>query len=347
MKAVRVLQRSLQASTRDTFLLLNQFKNPLVAFIVTQTAGSLSYFFLSRQTSDPVRSIAESFYHILTLTFLQSTRSFPGEWYLDIFYFIMPILGLGILAQGLADFSIMLFNRRARGKEWEMAVASTFSDHVVLVGLGHLGYRVVVQLININEDVVVIEQNPQAHLLENIRQMNIPFIQDDGTREVTLISAGIQKAKTIILCTQNDAMNLQMATKARSLNPKIQVIIRIFDDDFAHLLEEQFNFRAFSATGMAAPIFAACAANIEITPPISIEGQPHSLVRLEISKKSALNNINVDTIENKYHISVILVINDGRQVFHPQGDLELHSGDTMAFLAQTEQIQQIIRLNRA
>jgi Trk K+ transport system NAD-binding subunit len=59
-----------------------------------------------------------------------------------------------------------------------------------------------------------------------------------------------------------------------------------------------------------------------------------------------LTNLIVDKIENEYHISVILVIQDGKQVFHPQGNLALHAGDTIAFLAQTEQIQHIIRLNR-
>lgn len=58
----------------------------------------------------------------------------------------MPLLGLSILAQGLADLGGLLFNRRQRSQEWEMAIASTFDRHIVVVGLGHLGYRVVPQL---------------------------------------------------------------------------------------------------------------------------------------------------------------------------------------------------------
>ncbi len=76
-------------------------------------------------------------------------------------------------------------------------------------------------------------------------------------------------------------MNLQIALKARSLNPDIEVVIRIFDEDFAHSLQEQFGFTALSATEMAAPVFAAAAAGADVTNPISIEGQQLSLARLD------------------------------------------------------------------
>jgi hypothetical protein len=81
-------------------------------------------------------------YHILALTLLNPIEEFPSTWYLEIFFFIMPVVGIGILAQGLADFGILFFNRSERSKEWEMAVASTFSNYIVLIGLGHLGFRV-------------------------------------------------------------------------------------------------------------------------------------------------------------------------------------------------------------
>ena len=58
----------------------------------------------------------------------------------------MPIIGIGILAQGLADFGSAIFNRKTRNKEWEMAVASTLNKHTILVGLGHLGYRVALEI---------------------------------------------------------------------------------------------------------------------------------------------------------------------------------------------------------
>ena len=104
----------------------------------------------------------------------------------------------------------------------------------------------------------------------------------------SLEAANIKDARTIILASQNDAMNLQIALKARSMNPKIKVVIRIFDEDFAHALQDQFGFIALSATEMAAPVFAAAASGVDVTNPISIEGQLLSLARLTRLRKCVL-----------------------------------------------------------
>ena len=34
-----------------------------------------------------------------------------SEWYLQLFYFAVPVLGLGILAAGLADFCLLYTSR--------------------------------------------------------------------------------------------------------------------------------------------------------------------------------------------------------------------------------------------
>ncbi|MCI0520689.1 MAG: NAD-binding protein, partial [Chloroflexi bacterium] len=240
--------RKLRAAWRDTRLLVGQFRWPLLAFCAAVTGGGTLYYVLSRQAGEETYNLAEAIYAVLSLTFLQPTGAFPHAWYLEAFYFIMPLIGVGILAQGVADFGVLFFNRRARGQEWEKAVAAMVQNHVILIGLGHLGYRVVDHLHQMGQEVVVIELNPAAHLVEAVRKLDIPVLQEDGTRESTLREAGVERARALILCTQNDSLNLQMAVKARSLNPEIRVIVRIFDDDFAQALHAQFGFTAYSAT---------------------------------------------------------------------------------------------------
>jgi len=338
----RSLRRNLKAGWRDTLILFREFRSPLLLFVALILGSGILYFTLARNTTYSPDSISESIYLALTLTFLQSSGDFPPYWYLQIFYFILPILGIGVLAQGLADFGIALFNRRVRGKEWEMAVASTYSNHIILVGLGHLGFRVVKNLNEMDQDVVVIELDPQHELVSAIQEMGIPVIHDDGTRETALSAAGITRARSILLCTQNDSLNLQMAVKARSLNPIIEVIVRIFDDDFAQSLQTQFGFKALSATGMAAPVFAASAANVDITPPISIDGEPNSLARIEISNTSPLLDQSLDSIENQYHVSIVLHSQSGQIQHHPAGIRKIIAGDSIVALGHPTQLNSLV-----
>jgi voltage-gated potassium channel len=338
--------RKIRAGYRDTILLFREFRQPLILFTLVIAGSGWLYYFLAETTTQPLRSLAQGMYVTLTLSFLQPTVPFPDVWYLQLFFFLMPVIGIGILAQGLTDFGVLLFNRRARGKEWEMAVASTFTDHVVIVGLGHLGYRVVLELHDFDREVVVIEREPDQDLLNNVRDLGIPVLVDDASREAALTAASIQKARSIILCTQNDSLNLRVALKARNINPNIDVVLRIFDDDFAASLQAQFGFHALSATSVAAPLFAGLATHLDVTPPITIEGKPHILANLPISKQSRLNGLTVHHIEEHFRISIVLLCEDGHRQFHPPGERTIQPGFTIAVFGEPEQINKLLHENR-
>jgi voltage-gated potassium channel len=340
------LVRQWKAGWRDTIILLKEFQTPLLLFTVAVIGGGFAYAAIANVVGEPVQSIAEAIYTVLTAAFLQVVGDFPNSFGLQIFHFAMPVIGLIILAQGLADFGSLLFNRRARNKEWEMAVASTMHRHIVLVGLGHLGYRVAQRLSELGESVVVLELNPRTHTAAAAREMGVPVIQTDARYPGALEGANIQEARTIILASQDDAMNLQIALKARSLNPNIQVVIRIFDEDFAHSLQEQFGFTALSATEMAAPVFAAAAAGADVTNPISVEGQQLSLARLTISASSKFANKTVGFVEDNYHLNIILLRHDTESEMHPTDTRPLHAGDTLAVLGGPEELSRLMQDNQ-
>lgn len=338
--------RRWHAGWRDTLILMKEFQTPLAIFILIIVGGGLYYRWLSTQLGEPVRSAGEAIYIILSATFLQIVGEFPQHIFLQAFHFLMPVVGIIILAQGLADFGSLLFNRRARSKEWEMAVASTMKNHIVLVGLGHLGYHVVQRLHEMGREVVVVELNPSIDSFKAVQEMGVPVIQEDGTRNIALEAANIREAHTIILASQNDVMNLQIALKARGLNPKLEVVIRIFDEDFAHALHDQFGFNALSATEMAAPVFAAAAAGANVTNPISIEGQQLSLARLMIHPASRYADKNVGYVEDNYHLNIILLRRDGQSVMHPTDAHPLQPGDTLAVLGGPQQLARLVQDNQ-
>lgn len=346
MNSSRFFWRKWRAAWRDTALLLRDFRAPLFFFTLIIIGGGTLYFYLAAPTNEPVDTLGKAFYLALTMVFFQGADDFPHIWYLQLFYFVMPLLGLGVLAQGLADFGVMLFNRKSRSKEWEMAVASTFEHHIIVVGLGHLGYRVVWQLHELNQDVVVIEIKPRDDLVANLRSFDIPILEGDATREALLQAAGIRRARVLVLCTQNDNLNMQIAVKARSLNKDLRVVMRIFDDDFARALQQQFGFTALSATGMAAPVFAATAAGMDISHPITIEGEALSLARLNVTPQSKLIGLAMGQIEQQYDVSIVLHHNAEGRDFHPASDKRIIAHDVIAVLGGHAQINRLAQANR-
>lgn len=335
-----------RASVRDTTLLLREFGAPLLVFFLIVIGSGTAYHFIGIAVGEPVDTLTESIYSILTMAFLQSSGEFPHNPFLQVFYFVMPVVGIGALAQGLTDFGILLFNRRARSREWEIAVASILNHHHILVGLGHLGFRVVQQLHDMGEHVAVIELDPKADLTAAVQKMGIPVISGDSSREITLVDANVKDARSIIMCVQNDAVNLKTALKARSLNPDIKVVIRIFDDDFADELHAQFGFNALSGTAIAAPAFAASAAGADITNPISIEGESFSLARLTVRPNSELDGKTVGQIEDGYNVSLVLVRHDGASELHPTDSTKLKGNDMLAVLGRPEKLNALVHANQ-
>jgi voltage-gated potassium channel len=346
MKSFAHQVRHWKAGWRDTLILLREFQSPLLFFAVAVIGGGFAYAGIADLVGTPVHSFTEAMYIVLTAAFLQPVGEFPRSFGLQIFHFIMPLVGIIILAQGLADFGLLLFNRRARSKEWEMAVASTMNKHIVLIGLGHLGFRVAQRLHGMGKNVVVVELNLGTHTTIAARDLGIPVIQGDARHPGALEAANIKDASTIILASQEDAMNLQIALRARSLNPDIEVVIRIFDEDFAHSLQDQFGFTALSATEMAAPVFAAAAAGADVTNPISIEGQQLSLARLKILPSSELAKKTVGYVEDNYHLNIILLRHDHQSEMHPTDTRPLRAGDTLAVLGGPEQLSRLMHDNQ-
>ena len=162
---------------------------------------------------------------------------------------------------------------------------------------------------------------------------------------ITLELAGVKRARAIVLCTQNDSLNLQVALKARRLNKAIQVVVRIFDDEFAQSLHDQFGFTAFSATNMAAPAFASAAAGLEMSSPITVEGETLNLVRLKLVPGSRLAQLSVGEFEEQLNVSIVLLRRNHESDLHPASRQILQEGDALVVLGGPLEISTLVKSN--
>jgi Trk K+ transport system NAD-binding subunit len=338
--------RNFQATVRDTLVLINEFKFTLLAFSVIVLSAGWLYYQLSLFAGDTSYSYPESIFIILAMIFLQANIAFPDEWYRQIFFFVMPIVGLALITRG-ADFALLLFNRRLRKGEWQVAVATTYSDHVVLIGLGHLGFRVARELRHLGDEVIVIEQDPKAELLAQAQELGLLVIEGEASKIETLKAANIEQASAIILCTSNDSINLQIGIKAHNLNPKAKVMVRVFDEDFAQEIQQHFGFgQAFSASALAAPAIAGAANESDVSSPISLAGRTLSLARFVIKKHSTLIGMTIDQVENNFDATIVLLERGKQADLHPHNDLALVEGDHFAIFGEPKALNKISKANR-
>lgn len=341
-------KRYLLAYWRDMRVLSRQFAIPLVLFVVFVLLGGLLFDLLYTHTEVQGLTYIESVYAIFSMIFFGANIPFPQHWYLQVFYFVMPIIGLALIAQGVIRFGVMLVNKSARKDEWQVAIASTYRDHVVVAGIGRLGFRIVQQLLDFDEDVVGIELDPESTFVERVMDERLPVVIGDATHPDVLQQAGVDRADAIITCTEDDLMNLEIALSAREIKEDIRVVLRMFDHDMAQKVARGFDIGiAFSTSALAAPAFAAAATRSNVAHAFYVGDHLLNVSEMTVSAGSSLEGQQVGDLERELDFSVILLNRDGDVDLHPSADTELQAGDQICVFASLDILNRLGKLNQA
>jgi voltage-gated potassium channel len=340
-------KRYLLANWRDVRVLLGQFHIPLLLFVSSVLLGGLVFDLLYSHAQVRDLTYTESVYAIFSMIFFGANIPLPREWYLQVFFFIMPVIGLGLIAQGVINFGVMLFNKSAREDEWQVAIASTYKDHVIVAGIGRLGFRIVQQLLSFGEEPVGVEVDPDSEFVQRVMSWKVPVILGNATQPDILSQAGVERASAIITCTENDLINLEIALVARELHPDIHVVLRMFDHDMAQKTARGFNIStAFSTSALAAPAFARAATRADITHAFYVGDQLLNVSEMTISSGSSLIGRQVCDLEDQLDFSMILHSRQGQMDLHPSPDIMLQAGDQICVFASLDVLNRLERMNQ-
>ncbi len=137
--------------------------------------------------------------------------------------------------------------------------AGRMSSHVVVVGLGNLGYRVTRQLLDLGLEAAVLDLAPRPRFAETLRSQ-APVLAGDASLADNLQRVSVESAKALIACTNDDLANIQTCLHARRLNPTITTVARVFDETLVASLPRAFAIdQVLSASHAAVSAFVGAA----------------------------------------------------------------------------------------
>ena len=285
-------------------------------------------------------SFLESIYYTFSLIFGEPPEEFPASPVLKALFFIVPILGLTIIIEGIVDFSMILQDRRRSEKSWCTMLANSYHDHIILVGLGRLGFRIFNTLIRLGEKVVVIERDERNQFLEEIRRHGAPLIIGDARREALLDDANVAAAASIILATDDDMANLEAALDARKQNPRVRVVLRMFDQNMADKVREGFNIHlAMSPSALSAPTFATSAIAPATVSSVVLDGQVVSMQRWLVRTDGPLCGRTILDVMAEERLSVVEHVRGASHTICPMPDTTLEPGDGLMLQGPIKRLQ--------
>lgn len=288
-------------------------------------------------------TLAQAAYYTWSLIFGEPPESFPRHPVLQVLFFIVPVIGLTVIIEGIVDLALLVRDRRRHEQIWSEMMTSDLKGHVLLVGAGRLGYRTFIQLRSMGEDVVVIERDPANQFLDAIRETGAPLFVGDGRLEQLLSEAGVARAKSIVVATNDDLANLEIALDARRLAPDIRVVMRMFDQNMADKIRDGFNIHiAMSASALSAPAFAAAAVEPSIVGSVLIDGRLVVMQRWHVTLDGPMCGKTVGEILTRYGFSILELRRAAqRPVLFPPAETRLDEDDVIILQGPFENIAQL------
>jgi Trk K+ transport system NAD-binding subunit len=207
------------------------------------------------------------------------------------------------------------------------AVPRGLHDHVVVCGLGNIGFRMVEQLHELGVPLVAAELQESNRYLPAVRRLGVPVLVADIRLPETLQTLQVQRARSVVVVTSSDIVNLETALNVQALKPEARVVLRLFDPDLAARVEQAFGIHiSRSPSALAAPAFAAAAAGEHVLATIAVGAEVLAVVRLRIAPGCRVQGHTVAELEAASGSRILLLDGDGGPAWRPPGGTLLDAG---------------------
>jgi monovalent cation:H+ antiporter-2, CPA2 family len=110
------------------------------------------------------------------------------------------------------------------------------TEHVVVVGYGRVGRRIGEALTAQGISIVVAEQNRE--IVERLRKSGIAAVSGDASEPAVLLQAHVHRASILVIATPDTLNVRKMVEIARTVNPRIETVVRTHSEEEAVLLEK-------------------------------------------------------------------------------------------------------------
>jgi Trk K+ transport system NAD-binding subunit len=301
--------------------------------------GSTLTLHLGRQKS----SLVDAFFLTISLMATGARMGdYDSEW-LKVYVSVLRISGAALTAAFTAIVTNYLLRARLGGALEVRRIPD--GGHVIVCGLGNIGYRVVEELLAYGERVVVIELSRDGRFVTTARRLGVPVIVGDATVREVLRQAHSPTARAVIAATNNDLVNLEVALLVRDLNPGQRVVVRLSDPNLADTLRENANVRfALSIPTLAAPAFVAGLFGDRVLSVCLVHGKLLAVLDLRIGPQdTSLTGSTVRAVAVDYRfLPVALTAADGTR--HPRPlDVRLGPGDQLAAIVALSDLDRLVR----
>ncbi len=219
---------------------------------------------------------------------------------------------------------------------------------IIIVGCGKIGNTIVASLVSEGHDVVVIDDDPKM-IADATNTYDVMGVCGNGADCDTLAEAEVEKAELFVSVTGSDELNMLSCFIASRMGAK-HTIARIrnpeYNDSSLGFLCQQLglslsiNPEMLAAQELYNILKFPSAVNVE-----TFSGRSFEIVELRLKEDSPLVGMKLMELRKKYQAKfLICAVQRGEQVYIPDGNFELQSGDKIGLTAAPTEIQKLLKM---
>ncbi|OMB90036.1 NAD-binding protein [Mycobacterium colombiense] len=288
---------------------------------------------------------------ITTVGYGEFTFLHQSAW-LRIFAVALMFTGVTTTALLVAFLADLLLSRRFVQSAGVRRVRH-LRNHIIVVGLGSFGSRVVGDLTAAGYDVAVIERDENNRFLSTADELDVPVIFGDATLRQTLESARVDRARAVAVLTQDDMVNIETGIVLREMlgprvmpevnRPDVPIVLRIYDRTLGDAVAKRFGFENVRSTvDLAAPWFIGAAMGLQVLGTFSVGPRSFMVGAMHVAPGSELDGLRMFEMSTQTRV-IAITRRDTPVELHPRRDAWLRGGDTVYLVGPYRELLETLR----
>jgi Trk K+ transport system NAD-binding subunit len=272
--------------------------------------------------------------------------------WLRLFSIMLMFAGVITTAVLVAFIADLLLSRRFAHSAGRQR-ARHLHNHVIVVGLGSFGSRVVADLTAAGYEVAVIERDENNRFLSVAEDLDVPVIFGDATLRQTLESARVDRARAVAVLTQDDMVNIETGIVLREMlgprvmpevvRPDVPIVLRIFDRALGAAVAHRFGFENVRSTvELAVPWFIGAAMGLQVLGTFWVGQRSFMVGGMHVAAGSELDGLQMFELSTQTRV-IAITRQDEPVELHPRRDAWLRGGDTVYLVGPYRELLATLR----
>ena len=267
--------------------------------------------------------------------FSNLTQSGAVPWGVQLFGLVLNLVGTAAVAVLYALLTETLLSARFQFLKRRPPVPQR--DHTVVVGLGRVGQRVAALLQEFRQPLVGINT---TELEQNVLPQ-LPLIVGNITKGLEKVN--LETAKSVVVVTDDEMVNVEVALMARAANPRASLVVRTYEqrltDRLAQLLPGS---QVLCAYALAAEVFTAAAFGENVKSLFRLNQQTVLVTEYQIESGDRLNGYLLAEVAYGYGVVPVLHQKPPEPAeLMPSDTTRLALGDRLVVLATINSLKRI------